>query len=343
MPQNISKKIVISVVIPAYNAGKHLGFCLNALNQQTIDSKLYELIVVSDGSTDDTVSIAESYGAKVFCIDHQGPAAARNFGALKAYGEIIVFTDADCIPEKRWIENMVEPFQDPTVSGVMGRYKTHQKHLTARFAQAEFEDRYQRMRNKRQLDLVATYSAAYRKNIFIDSGGFDTSFTRADNEDVEFSYRLARGGHILRFSPHAVVYHHHPESIRQYFKQKLSRAAWRVVVYSFHPEKAIKDSYTPASLKIQIILIWFVITSFLIIPFIPGTLILAIMLPVIFILSCLTFIANIWHHNSLIALISPFFLGIRSLAFSLGIVKGFFLIYSIKSSRKKRYGSKTIQ
>ena len=122
-----------SVIIPAYNAEKHLPACLQALQSQTIDRSLYEVIVVDDGSTDRTALVCGDFpGVRVLSQANQGPAAARNNGAKTAQADIVLFTDSDCEPFPDWIEQMISPFlRDADVVGVKGAYRTRQAGVTS--------------------------------------------------------------------------------------------------------------------------------------------------------------------------------------------------------------------
>ena len=125
MPRKVAK-LSVSVIIPAYNAEKTLKNCLDALLEQTLLPN--EIIVVDDGSTDSTPTIASTYSlVNLHSQKNQGPAHARNVGARKAKGKIILFLDSDCVPEENWLEEMIKPFQDEKVAGVQGAYKTHQR------------------------------------------------------------------------------------------------------------------------------------------------------------------------------------------------------------------------
>ncbi|HLC79221.1 MAG TPA: glycosyltransferase [archaeon] len=241
-----------SIIIPAYNSQKTIKGCIEALQNQIFDGD-YEIIVVDDGSTDETAKIAKSSGAKVILQSNSGPAKARNAGARKAKCKIFVFTDSDCIAQKNWLSEMLSPFKDPKVVGVQGAYKTEQKSLLARFSQIEIEERYELMKKADQLDWIGSYSAAYRKEDFFEAGGFDESFPKASGEDPELSYKISKKGKKLVFNPNAIVLHTHPDTLEKYLKTKYYRAFYRVDLYSKHKDKIVKDSYTTFEIKLQII------------------------------------------------------------------------------------------
>ncbi len=209
------------------------------------------MIVVDDGSTDSTAQIARGFPVIYNTRKTGGPATARNKGTTVAQGEIILFTDSDCVPERTWLEEMMRPFKDQAIVAVKGAYRTEQNELAARFAQAEFEDRYDLLVKKASIDMIDTYSAAFKRDVFMKMGGFDESFPVANNEDTELSYRIAFSGRKLVFNPKAIVYHSHPNSILRYLRIKFWRGYWRIIVYRRFPEKAVSDSYTPRVIKIQ--------------------------------------------------------------------------------------------
>ena len=247
-----------SVIIAAYNAAHDLPRCLAALEQQTLPRDEYEVIVVDDGSSDDTAGIASAAGARVVHLAHSGPAAARNAGVEKARSPIVIFTDADCEPVIDFVERMLEPFSAPVVSGVRGVYRSQQRALVARFVQLEYEERYQRIIQVEQsvgtVNALDTSYAAYRRQVFLDAGGFDTRFRGAAGEDHELSYRLAAAGHVLRFSPDAAVYHRHVDSLNHYARRKYRIGYWKAFLTRQHPSYMLDDAHTTQSLKIQIAL-----------------------------------------------------------------------------------------
>ena len=212
----------------------------------------YEVIVVDDGSTDGTASIAEAAGVTLLRQDHAGAAAARNCGAVAARGDFLLFTDSDCAPVPTWIAALTAPFCDPEVAGAKGTYLTAQESKVARFTQIEYEDRYDRMRGAERIDFIDTYSAAYRRDIFLTNGGFDPRFLI--NEDQEFSFRLAEKGYKLVFAPDAQVYHRHNQTVREYIRRKFKIGMWKVRVTRQHPTQVVKDSHTPGALKAQLVI-----------------------------------------------------------------------------------------
>lgn len=251
MPHN-GELPAVSVVIPAYNSGKTIGACLEAVKTQDYPAGRFTVIVVDDGSKDDTAAVIKTHGVGYIYQKNSGPATARNKGAGAATGEILLFTDADCVPEKNWIREMTRPFSDAETIAVKGAYITRQRELVARFAQVEFEERFQMLRRAPRIDMIDTYSAGFRREVFIRLGGFDTSFPAANNEDTELSYRMSALGYKMVFNPAAIVAHkNHPATVGRYARIKFWRGYWRMVVYKRFPGKMLKDTYTPQTLKLQ--------------------------------------------------------------------------------------------
>jgi len=244
----------ISVVIPAYNSAATIGECLAGMGRQTFAASDFETIVADDGSTDGTPDVAERPGVRVLRLEHRGPAATRNRGALAARGDLLLFTDADCVPDPDWVEAMARIFEDPTVAAVKGVYRSGQDGLTSRFAQVEFEDRYELLDRAGATDMVDTHCAGFRAELFRRCGGFDERFPVANNEDTDLSYRLAAGGHRLVFSRSAGVRHlRHPGTPWEYWRLKFRRGYWRAAIYRRFPRKVLHETYTPSGLKLQVL------------------------------------------------------------------------------------------
>lgn len=312
----------VSIIIPALNARSTLLACLQACQSQTLPKGVQlEIIVVDDGSSDGTQEMAEA--ANVRLIQHQtrrGAAAARNSGLAAATGEIILFTDADCVPQPNWVAKMLRPFQDLTVQGCKGIYATNQPELVARFVQIEYEDKYDLLRTQPVIDFIDTYSAGYRADILKAAGGFDEGIHYV--EDQELSFRLAAAGHKMVFQETAVVFHQHSHSLRRYFHKKVMIGYWKAQIMRRYPERVIKDSHTPQVLKLQMGLVALSLGALGASLLFPVAIFAALLLLVLFLLTTLPFLKKTWRKDRAVCLASPWLLFCRALALGFGYAWG---------------------
>jgi lipopolysaccharide/colanic/teichoic acid biosynthesis glycosyltransferase/glycosyltransferase involved in cell wall biosynthesis len=321
----------VSVVIPAFNAEATIPHCLAGLkNQSFADS--FEIIVVDDGSTDQTATLASAADVTVITTPRGRPAAARNAGIDKAVGDLICFTDADCIPHPDWLLHITAPFSDESVVACKGIYSTRQKELVARFVQLEYEDKYDLLRTQDSIDFIDTYSAAYRRNVLLVNGGFDERFHYL--EDQELSFRLAARGYRMVFQELAVVEHQHSAGFWPYMRKKFLIGYWKAQVIRRFPGQAVKDSHTPQVMKAQMVLMvlfmatlllallsytlkWTQLDSlrwlaYITASFVAGT----------FVLTTFPFVKKAWPKDRGVALSSPFLLAVRALSLGCGYFWG---------------------
>lgn len=248
----------VSVIVPVFNNPAGLAACLESLAAQET-ARPFEVVVVDDGSTDDLGPVRHRFQGRLplnwqVMPRNRGPAMARNAGIRAARGELILFTDGDCRPEPQWLEALAAPFADPAVRGTKGVYRTAQTDTWARLAQLEFEERYGLLASHPDIDFIDTYSGGFRRADLDAVGGFDTTFPRADNEDVDLSFRVKALGGKFVFARDAIVWHRHREGWWNYARLKFGRGFWRMKVYRKHPGKAGRDTYTPWTLKAQLAL-----------------------------------------------------------------------------------------
>lgn len=311
----------VSVIIPTYNTATELIKCVEALQEQNFSKEKYEIIVVDDGSTDSTASILKDYPVHYYYQKNRGPASARNKGVEMSKGSIILFTDSDCIPAENWISEMVSSLQAPEIVGVKGVYRTAQRKLWARFAQVEFYERYRLLLKNDYIDMIDTYSAGYKKDTFLSINGFDTSFTSANHEDTDLSYKMSLKGYKMVFNPKAVVWHSgHPDTLTKYMRLKFWRGYWRMVVYERYSTKMLKDSYTPQMLKFQILFVFLSVLTLILGLFSPVSMFYLFFWGVLsFIATSLPFMAVALGQDTTIGLLTPFFLFLRALALGCGV------------------------
>jgi glycosyltransferase involved in cell wall biosynthesis len=222
--------LVISVVIPAHNAGHTLAECLQAIRRSTYRD--YEVIVVDDASTDDTRQIALQYGCAVSSLkENVGAAQAKNIGASGARGEIVLFTDADIVLAPDTLELVDANLRDQTISGVVGLLgqKLRYGNFGSQFKNLWMHHTYARLAGRadaeRGVGLFYTSVAAIRRAVFEQMGGFDPHYRGSSvTEDIEFGQRLLTAGHIVRLDGRLQVEHLKHYTMRGLLKTDLQRA-----------------------------------------------------------------------------------------------------------------------
>ncbi|MCB8961254.1 MAG: glycosyltransferase [Ardenticatenales bacterium] len=315
-----------TVIIPAYNAARTIGACLQALQQQTLPADQFEILVIDDGSTDDTGAIAASYGARVLRKERGRPAAARNAGIAAAHGDIVCFTDADCEPLPDWLAQIVAPLlSDNTIAGSKGVYRTRQRAPIARFVQLEYQEKYSQLAGQSAINMVDTYSAAFRRDILLAHDGFDTRFPYA--EDRELAYRLAAAGCKFAFAPAAAVYHFHAATHWAYLRKKMVNGYWVAQIMRRFPEQGVADKHTPRLQKLQIALAGLFLGSSPLAALssfwlggwpwlLPALLLLA------FAATTPRFLRHTWQHDRPMIFFAPYLLLFRSIALGCGYIYG---------------------
>lgn len=195
----MNKQPFISVIIPVHNGEKFLPGCLDALLANSYRER--ELIVVDDCSTDRSVNISREKGALVFATPRQsGPGAARNLGAQKARGEVLLFIDADVVVKPDTLERVAADFMDqPEIAAVFGSYDDEpgEKNFISQYKNLFHRFVHQQARS--QAETFWAGCGAVRRDAFMSLNGFDAErYPRPAIEDIELGYRLRRNGyHIL--------------------------------------------------------------------------------------------------------------------------------------------------
>lgn len=178
-----------------------LRACLKNLapSEQSYQRYLYEIIVSDDGRNPLARDAIGEEFPEVRWVDGpcRGPAANRNAGAAQAQGEVLVFLDDDCLPQRELLASYAEAFTDPELTAAEGRIRAD--------------------RPRRRMDEEApvnefggcfwSCNIAIRRNLFRDIGGFDERFPKAAMEDVELRERIKRVSNPIRFIPEALVIH----------------------------------------------------------------------------------------------------------------------------------------
>lgn len=239
-----------SIVVPCFNAERTIARCVEACLQQ--DYPNLELIFVDDGSDDSTTAILGTYdGITVVTQKNKGPAAARNLGWRVSSGQIVCFTDADCVPNPRWVSRLVERYTHLAVGGVGGSYNlANAESWLARCIQEESQQLHLGMPN--HTNFLGSFNASYRRSVLEQADGFDERFRRASGEDNDLSYRVIDLGYKLSFDAANSVAHYHPEHLWSYMRRQFWHGYWRIELYKKHPNRLHGDDLYSLPVFVQL-------------------------------------------------------------------------------------------
>ena len=208
----------VSIIIPTYNEEKYLPSCLRSILDMNYSKESIEIIVVDNGSTDETVNIANDFGVEILEDHSLNVSGLRNLGARKATGEVLAFVDADCIVDKDWLHNAARYIGDMHVSG-WGSPPVFPENQT--WVQKTWFLIRQKENIVQDVDWLETMNLFVRKEQFAAIGGFNESLVTC--EDVDFSYRISNHGKIVSDSRIKVVHLGEASTIKEFMKKEIWR------------------------------------------------------------------------------------------------------------------------
>jgi glycosyltransferase involved in cell wall biosynthesis len=223
-----------SVVIPVFNGEATLGDLLIALKAQAGVPCRFEIIVVDNGSTDRTAEITRMHGALLLHQPVRGPSAARNLGLARAQADIVLFTDADTVPSRRWLASLLAAFADPEVVLATGPIYGWQPATGAeRYASSHKGFTRERSAEHPLHPFAHGMNVAVRRKAALEIGGWNETMT--SGEDVDFSICLRkRFAAPIRFVDQAVLFHKHRRTDEALWKQARWHGAGFAQVYQRH-------------------------------------------------------------------------------------------------------------
>ena len=225
----------ISVVVCSYNGGHTIGQTLAALDRLNYEN--YEVIVVDDGSTDNTASIAKDYGVKLIQTDNKGLANARNLGMQAAIGELIAYIDDDAYPDPDWLKFLASLFKRTDHAGIGGpNIAPEDSGLIADCVARAPGGPVHVLLSDEVAEHIPGCNMAFRLERLRELGGFDARF-RVAGDDVDVCWRMQERGWSLGFSPAAVVWHHRRRSVGAYWRQQKGYAHAESLLSHKWPQK----------------------------------------------------------------------------------------------------------
>jgi glycosyltransferase involved in cell wall biosynthesis len=243
---------LISIVIPNLNGASTLRQCLSAAT--TLDDSAYEVIVVDDGSQDNSVDIIKEFPCRLIQLDQQtGASRARNMGAENSHGEILFFTDSDCVIQPGTLTKIRHRLDAHSSEIVLGGTYTPQPYDNRFFSrfQSVFIN-HSETRNPLTPDYLASHALAIKATTFRNNGGFAEDFLPI-LEDVEFSHRLRETGNQLLIDPQLQVRHIFNYSLIDSLRNAYRKTKYWVM-YSIQKHDLFTDSGTAShELKVNVI------------------------------------------------------------------------------------------
>jgi GT2 family glycosyltransferase len=225
----------VSVVVCSYNGGATLDECLASLGR--LDYPDYEVILVDDGSTDDTRQIVARF-PWVLAIHqpNQGLSEARNVGLRAASGEIVAYTDSDCYVDKDWLTCLVAQLLAGDAAGVGGpNFAPEDGSLAACVAACPGQPTHV-LESDQVAEHIPGCNMAFRREALEGINGFDPQFRKA-GDDVDVCWRLQQAGRWITFAPAAFVWHHRRQNPRQYLRQQAGYGEAEALLRFKHPDK----------------------------------------------------------------------------------------------------------
>jgi cellulose synthase/poly-beta-1,6-N-acetylglucosamine synthase-like glycosyltransferase len=255
----------VTVVVPVRNGAQTIQPLLESLQKLDYDRNAVEVIVVDGNSTDETREIVKKYPVKLVVEEKKGLNLARNVGIKNSNGEIVAFTDADCIVPPNWITKIVENFKDPSVSCVGGSAEALDGDFISQYADNSivrlmpfFTKREEVRKVKPFLGHPAGCNMAFRRKVAEEVGYFDENIQFGFDE-VEFTDRICRAGYKMVLDPEVLVWHKHRATLKEFLKQNFHYGKGSGLVFR---QKRLRDSVSRWSfLSITGFICWLLIVG----------------------------------------------------------------------------------
>ena len=242
----ISKNLpFLSVIIPAYNEEKTIEKTITAIKNSNYPNKKLEIIVVNDGSTDNTLNILKNIKKiKIISKPNTGKADSMNQGIKQAKGEFIAIVDADSYIEKNAFLNMMDYFKDEKVGAVTGAILVRK--------QGKLIERLQAIEytiiawTRKLMEFIGSVFATpgplsiYRKKVLKEIGGFDT---KAWTEDIDITWNILKHGYKTKMCLSARTYTTVPNSLKKWWKQRNRWNAGGLQVVNKYKDTFLRKKY----------------------------------------------------------------------------------------------------
>jgi GT2 family glycosyltransferase len=243
VPLELTSSPRMSVVVCTYNGAATLRQTLEVLS--LLDYPNYEVIVVDDGSTDDSAEIAGEFEVRAISTGNRGLSHARNVGMRAATGEIIAYIDDDAYPDRDWLHYLSLAFESTAHVGIGGPNIVPPEDCdVAQCVACAPGGPCHVLVSDEVAEHIPGCNMAFRKRALQAIGGFDEQF-RVAGDDVDVCWRLQARGWTIGFSPGALVWHHRRSSVRKYLKQQVGYGKAEAILERKWPHRFNSFGHVP--------------------------------------------------------------------------------------------------
>ncbi|MDX2046785.1 MAG: glycosyltransferase [Chitinophagaceae bacterium] len=226
---------LISVVVCSYNGASTIRDCMNGL--QKLDYPDYEVIVVNDGSKDDTAKIVSEYPFRLITTANCGLSSARNTGMLESKGEIVAYIDDDAYPDPQWLRYLAYAYSSTSHAGIGGpNIAPDDDGAIATCVANSPGGPVHVLLTDEIAEHIPGCNMSFRRDVLLEIGGFDPIY-RAAGDDVDLCWRIQHTGRTIGFHPSAFVWHHRRNSFKAYWKQQKGYGKAEALLEGKWPEK----------------------------------------------------------------------------------------------------------
>ena len=225
----------VSVVVCTYNGAQVIRDCMEGLTR--LEYPNFEVIVVNDGSTDQTAQIVSEYPFRLISTENRGLSSARNTGMLAATGEIVAYTDDDARPDPHWLQYLAHSFKKYSFAGVGGpNIAPAGDGLIADCVANAPGGPVHVLLSDRVAEHIPGCNMAFRHDVLQEVGGCDPVY-RVAGDDVDLCWRVQNAGGTIGFHPSALVWHHRRNFVKTYWRQQQGYGKAEALLEAKWPEK----------------------------------------------------------------------------------------------------------
>lgn len=287
---------LFSFIIPVFNRPNEVEELLQSLTQQTVDSSMFEVIVVEDGSQITCKEVCERFSEQLnlhyFYKENSGPGQSRNYGADKSCGEYYIVLDSDVVLPETYMQHVLDEIKREPCDAFGGPDRAHhdfspiQKAIS--YSMTSFFTTGGIRGGKKKLDKFypRSYNMGIKSNVYKALNGFSKM---RFGEDIDFSIRIFDNGYSCRLFPEAWVYHKRRTDFRKFFKQVYNSGIARINLYKKYPSSLKLVHLLPAVFTVGVFLLC--LSALLLCSLVPLSLLL--------LYSILIFIDSATHYKSI--------------------------------------------